>query len=70
MPTANELYDAAFDLRDAGDKPGAVAKLEEPFASCVWHVVAAETRNAPRGQSRPKATRVMSSNGARPAVCS
>ncbi|MGC8639731.1 MAG: tetratricopeptide repeat protein [Isosphaeraceae bacterium] len=29
MPTANELYDAAVDLRDAGDKPGAVAKLEE-----------------------------------------
>jgi Flp pilus assembly protein TadD len=29
MPTANELYDLAVDLRDAGDKTGAVAKLEE-----------------------------------------
>ena len=32
MPTANELYDAAVDLRDSGDKPGAVAKLEEAVA--------------------------------------
>jgi Flp pilus assembly protein TadD len=32
MPTAHELYDAAVDLRDAGDKPGAVAKLEEAVA--------------------------------------
>lgn len=29
MPTANELYDQAVDLRDAGDKPAAIAKLEE-----------------------------------------
>jgi Flp pilus assembly protein TadD len=29
MPTANELYDQAVDLRDQGDKPGAIAKLEE-----------------------------------------
>ena len=29
MPTPNELYDQAVDLRDGGDKPGAVAKLEE-----------------------------------------
>jgi Flp pilus assembly protein TadD len=29
MPTANELYDIAVDLRDQGDKPGAIAKLEE-----------------------------------------
>jgi len=29
MPTPNELYDQAVDLRDAGDKPGAIAKLEE-----------------------------------------
>ncbi len=29
MPTANELYDLAVDLRDQGDKPGAVAKLEQ-----------------------------------------
>src|SRR3954470_3100328 len=32
MPTADELYDAAVDLRDAGDKPAAVAKLEEAVA--------------------------------------
>ncbi len=29
MPTANELYDQAVDLRDQGDKAGAVSKLEE-----------------------------------------
>jgi Tfp pilus assembly protein PilF len=29
MPTANELYDLAVDLRDGGDKPGAITKLEE-----------------------------------------
>ena len=29
MPTPNELYDQAVDLRDAGDKPGAIARLEE-----------------------------------------
>src|SRR5271166_2985497 len=29
MPTANELYDLAVELRDQGDKPGAVSKLEE-----------------------------------------
>ena len=29
MPSANELYDLAVDLRDGGDKPGAIAKLEE-----------------------------------------
>lgn len=29
MTTANELYDQAVDLRDKGDKPGAIAKLEE-----------------------------------------
>ena len=28
MPTAYELYDQATDLRDAGDKPGAITKLE------------------------------------------
>ncbi len=32
MPTPNELYDQAVDLRDAGDKPGAIAKLEEAVA--------------------------------------
>jgi Flp pilus assembly protein TadD len=32
MPTANELYDLATDLRDQGDKTAAVAKLEEAVA--------------------------------------
>ncbi len=32
MPTPNELYDQAADLRDQGDKDGAVAKLEEAVA--------------------------------------
>jgi Flp pilus assembly protein TadD len=32
MPSANELYDLAIDLRDQGDKPGAIAKLEEAVA--------------------------------------
>ena len=32
MPTANELYDQAVDLRDQGDKPAAIAKLEEAVA--------------------------------------
>ncbi|WP_165224543.1 tetratricopeptide repeat protein [Aquisphaera insulae] len=32
MPTPNELYDLASDLRDQGDKPGAIAKLEEAVA--------------------------------------
>jgi Flp pilus assembly protein TadD len=32
MPTPNELYDQAADLRDKGDKEGAVAKLEEAVA--------------------------------------
>lgn len=29
MPTPDELYDQAVDLRTRGDKPGAVAKLNE-----------------------------------------
>ena len=33
MPTAHELYDQAVDLRDAGDKPAAIAKLEEAVAA-------------------------------------
>ena len=33
MPTPNELYDQAVDLRDRGDKLGAVAKLEEAVAA-------------------------------------
>lgn len=32
MPTPDELYDQATELRDQGDKPGAVAKLEEAVA--------------------------------------
>jgi tetratricopeptide (TPR) repeat protein len=32
MPTPDELYDQAVDLRDQGDKPGAVAKLNEAVA--------------------------------------
>lgn len=33
MPTPHELYDQAVDLRDAGDKPAAIAKLEEAVAA-------------------------------------
>ncbi len=33
MPTAHEFYDQAVDLRDAGDKPAAVAKLLEAVAT-------------------------------------
>lgn len=33
MPTPNELYDLATDLRDQGDKEGAAAKLEEAVAA-------------------------------------
>ncbi|HEV3163785.1 MAG TPA: hypothetical protein VGZ22_07075 [Isosphaeraceae bacterium] len=29
MPTANELYDLAVDLRDKGDKEGAIGKLND-----------------------------------------
>lgn len=29
MPTPDSLYDEAVSLRDAGDKPAAIAKLEE-----------------------------------------
>src|SRR4051794_28704341 len=29
MPTPDELYDAAVDLRDQGDKEGAIARLNE-----------------------------------------
>ena len=32
MPTPDQLYDQAVDLRDAGDKPGAIVKLEEALA--------------------------------------
>jgi Flp pilus assembly protein TadD len=33
MPTPNELYDQALELRDRGDKPGAIAALEEAVAT-------------------------------------
>ncbi len=32
MPTPDALYDEAVDLRDSGDKPAAIAKLEEALA--------------------------------------
>src|SRR5262249_23893180 len=32
MPTPNELYDKAVDLRDTGDRAAAIAKLEEAVA--------------------------------------
>ena len=32
MPTPDALYDEALDLRDHGDKPAAIAKLEEAIA--------------------------------------
>lgn len=33
MPTPNELYDQAAELRDQGDKVGAAARLEEAVAA-------------------------------------
>ena len=33
MPTPNELYDRALELRDRGDKPGAIAQLEEAVSA-------------------------------------
>ncbi len=32
MSTPDQLYDQAIDLRDAGDKPAAIARLEEAIA--------------------------------------
>lgn len=32
MPTPDALYDEAVDLRDLGDKPAAIAKLQEAVA--------------------------------------
>ncbi len=32
MPSPHEMYDQAIELRNAGDKPGAAAKLEEALA--------------------------------------
>jgi Tfp pilus assembly protein PilF len=33
MPTPDQLYDEAIDLRDSGDKPAAIVKLEEAIAA-------------------------------------
>ena len=33
MPTPNSLYDEAVDLKDKGDREGAIAKLEEAVAA-------------------------------------
>jgi len=32
MPTANEIYDEATKIKDSGDLPGAIAKLQEALA--------------------------------------
>jgi Tfp pilus assembly protein PilF len=32
MPTPDQLYDEAVELRDVGDKAGAIAKLDEAVA--------------------------------------
>ena len=39
MPSANELYDQAVDLRDAGDKETAVAKLKEAVEADPDHTL-------------------------------
>lgn len=39
MPTTNELYDEASKLKNAGDLPGAVAKLEEILKAEPNHVL-------------------------------
>lgn len=40
MPTPDELYDEAVSLRDSGDKPAAVAKLEEAVAQDAAFAIA------------------------------
>ena len=40
MPTANELYSEASKLKNAGDLPGAVLKLEEILKTEPDHVLA------------------------------
>ncbi|SFI36021.1 tetratricopeptide repeat protein [Planctomicrobium piriforme] len=37
MPTPSEMYDAAIQLKNSGDLPGAVAKLEELAAMAPEH---------------------------------
>lgn len=39
MPTTNELYDEASKLKNAGDLPGAVAKLQEILKIDPNHVL-------------------------------
>ncbi|RUL87715.1 tetratricopeptide repeat protein [Tautonia sociabilis] len=39
MPSPNELYDQAVDLRDAGDKDAAIAKLEEAVEADPRHAL-------------------------------
>lgn len=40
MPTPDEIYDEANKLKNAGDLPGAVAKLEEILKTTPGHVLA------------------------------
>jgi len=40
MPTANELYDQAVDLKDKGEREEAVAKLEEALVVDPAFVIA------------------------------
>ena len=37
MPTANEIYDEATRIKDSGDLPGAIAKLQEVLAVDPGH---------------------------------
>ncbi|QDV33505.1 tetratricopeptide repeat protein [Tautonia plasticadhaerens] len=39
MPSPNELYDQAIDLRDAGDKEAAVSKLKEAVEADPEHTL-------------------------------
>jgi Flp pilus assembly protein TadD len=39
MPSPNELYDQAVDLRDAGDKEAAVARLKEAVEADPAHTL-------------------------------
>src|SRR3954453_6133845 len=40
MPTPNELYDRAVELKDEGDREAAIASLEEALASDPEFVIA------------------------------
>ena len=39
MPNAEQLYDEAVSLRDSGDKPAAIAKLNEAVALEPGHAI-------------------------------